>query len=144
MLKKPLLILVIVMFLSGCAMNNKERVDSGSNLEPNPVATSLTIEEKYYECVEIKSSLRSGFVELSSSLLQDDSELWAWFALTNSILDERREFLSEESLQLIEAYEYNFDRYQILQCDINFPVLKDPEANPYGQDLDDWTPSAIV
>lgn len=144
MLKKPLFILVIVMFLSGCAISNKERANSGSSSEPKPAATSLTIEEKYYECVEIKSSLRTGFLELSSSILQDDNELWAWFALTNSILDERRDFLSEQSLQLIDAYQYNFDRYQILQCEINFPVLKDPEVNPYGQDLDDWTPSAIV
>jgi hypothetical protein len=109
------------------------------------VATpSQTMEERYRECVDLKDRMRGAYAEILESLAEDDTELWAWFALTNSIQESRRSFLSQDSISIINKYKDYFDNYQILQCELNFPVLKDPEPDSNSVPEQPWTPSAIV
>ena len=63
---------------------------------------------------------------------------------TNSIQESRRSFLSQDSISIINKYKDYFDNYQILQCELNFPVLKDPEPDSNSVSEQPWTPSAIV
>ena len=144
MYKKAAGLLILSLTLTACASAKNQSQESAPTVAPKPSASALSMEDRYYECVGLKSDLRDGFFEISSSLLKDDNQSWAWFVLTKTIYEDRREFLSETSLALIDTYSNNFDRYQILQCEINFPVLKDPEVDANGQQQDNWTPSAIV
>jgi hypothetical protein len=105
---------------------------------------SLSMEDRYRECVDLKYRMRGTYEEILESLLEDDTELWAWFALTNSIQESRRSYLSQDSINLIDQYKDYFDNYQILQCELNFPVLKDPEPDSNLVPEKPWTPSAIV
>jgi hypothetical protein len=105
---------------------------------------SQSMEERYRECVDLKNQLRITYTEILQSLLRDDNELWAWFALTNSIKESRRNYLSQDSINLINEYRDFFDDYQILQCELNFPILKDQVPESDDQQAERWTPSAIV
>jgi hypothetical protein len=144
MYKKAMGLLAMSLILTACVNTKNQTQESAVTVAPKPSASALSMEDRYYECVKIKSELKDGFFELGTSLLKDDNQLWAWFMLTKTIYEDRREYLSETSLALIDTYSSNFDRYQILQCEINFPVLKDPEVDANGQQQENWTPSAIV
>ena len=103
-----------------------------------------SMEELYRECVDLKEELRVTYTEILQSLLMDDNELWAWFALTNQIKESRRNYLSQDSINLINEYRDFYDDYQIFQCELNFPVLKDREPESNNQQTEPWVPSAIV
>jgi hypothetical protein len=105
---------------------------------------NMTMEERYRECVGLKDQLRVAYADILQSLLKDDIELWAWFGFTNSIKESRRSFLSQNSINLINRYKGFFDDYQILQCELNFPVLKEPAPESSVQQTKPWYPSAIV
>ena len=114
--------------------------DDGKNYD----AANMTMEERYRGCVDLKNRMRDTYAEILQSLLRDDNELWAWFALTNSIKESRRDFLSQDSESLIYEYREFFDTYQILQCELNFPVLKERKSQSNDQQPEPWVPSAIV
>lgn len=105
---------------------------------------NLTMEERYRECVNLKESLRNTYAEILKSLMKDDIELAVWFGFTNSIKESRRSFLSQESINRINYYKDLFDKYQIYQCELNFPILKDPVPQSNGQEIVPWTASAII
>lgn len=105
---------------------------------------NLTMEERYRDCVNFKDSLKRAYVSIAQSLYKDDLELWGWFVYTNSIKEDRRDKLSQTSIDLIVEYKKVFDKYQIYQCELNFPILKDPVPQSNGQSTVPWTPSAIV
>jgi hypothetical protein len=105
---------------------------------------SQSMGDRYRECVDIKDRMMVTHAEILESLAEDDTELWAWFALTNSIQESRRSYLSQRSINLVNNYKDYFDNYQILQCELNFPVLKDPEPDSDSVPEKPWTPSAIV
>ena len=104
----------------------------------------MTMEERYRGCVDLKNRMRDTYADILQSLLRDDNELWAWFVLTNSIKESRRDYLSQDSESLIYEYREFFDTYQVLQCELNFPVLKERKPQSNDQQTEPWTPSAIV
>ena len=106
--------------------------------------SNMSMEKRYRECVNLKQLMRNNYMQILQSLLKDDNELWAWFVYTNSIKESRRSFLSQNSIDLINEYRGYFDDYQILQCELNFPILKEQELQSNGQQLEPWVPSAIV
>lgn len=116
----------------------------GSNNGKNYDAANMTMEERYRGCIDLKNRMRDTYAEILQSLLRDDNELWAWFALTNSIKESRRDYLSQDSESLIYEYRDFFNTYQILQCELNFPVLKERKLQSNDQQTEPWTPSAIV
>ena len=105
---------------------------------------NLTMEERYRDCTNFKESLKRMYLSVAQSLYKDDLELWGWFVFTNTIKENRRDKLSQASINLITEYKEIFDKYQIYQCELNFPILKDPVPQSNGQEIVPWTPSAIV
>jgi hypothetical protein len=105
---------------------------------------NLTMEERYRDCTNFKDSLKRMYLSVAQSLYKDDLELWGWFVFTNTIKENRRDKLSQASINLINEYKEIFDKYQIYQCELNFPILKDPVPQSNGQEIVPWTPSAIV
>ncbi len=106
-------------------------------------AANITMEERYRECVSIKRDLPSQ-IEIYESLMKDDEVLGGWYLVFLEIKEERRRFLSQRSINLIEERDTLFDSYQILQCELNFPVLKDPEPESNSVPEEPWTPSGVV
>ena len=104
----------------------------------------LTTEERYRKCVSIKQELPGLYLRVIESLMVDDSELGLWFTFYNQIKDELRGRVSQKSKDLMEKRKVLFDNYQILQCEINFPVLKDPEPESNLVPEEPWTPSGVV
>lgn len=109
-----------------------------------PINKNISMEERYRQCVDLKQNMSTSYLNLAKSLLGDDAQLWTYFVFTNSILEDRRGYLSQRSKNLISAYKYQFDSYQILQCELNFPILKEPVLQSNGQQEAPWYPSAIV
>ncbi len=105
---------------------------------------NLTMEERYRDCTNFKDSLKRMYLSIAQSLYKDDLDLWGWFVFTNSIKEDRRDKLSQDSINLINEYKKTFDKYQIYQCELNFPILKDPVPQSNGQEIVPWTASAIV
>jgi hypothetical protein len=105
---------------------------------------NLTMEERYKDCTNFKDSLKRMNLSIAQSLYRDDLELWGWFVYTNSIKADRRDKLSQTSINLINEYKEIFDKYQIYQCELNFPILKESAPQSNGQGIVPWTPSAIV
>lgn len=105
---------------------------------------NLTMEERYKDCTDFKNTLKRMYLEIAQSLYKDDLDLWGWFVFTNSIKEDRRDKLSQESINLINYYKKIFDKYQIYQCELNFPILKDPVPQSNGQEIVPWIASAIV
>jgi hypothetical protein len=104
---------------------------------------NMTMEERYRECVSIKRDLPSQ-IEIYESLMKDDEVLGGWYLVFLEIKEERRRYLSQRSINLIEERNALFDSYQILQCELNFPVLKDPEPDSNSVPEEPWTPSGVV
>jgi len=105
---------------------------------------NLTMEQRYSDCINFKDSLKRMYLSIAQSLYKDDLDLWGWFVFTNSIKEDRRDKLSQDSIFLINEYKKIFEKYQIYQCELNFPILKDPVPQSNGQEIVPWTPSAIV
>jgi hypothetical protein len=142
-------IVLTALLLAGCSGSTDR--SASPPLQPNveTPAEELTLEEKYQECVDLKTSMRSGKESLGQSLLADDNDLGVWFLYYGTIDESRRYYMSERSNQILAEYQASFDRYQILQCELNFPVLQDPRPNSYGdlsgtQPDEPWKPSAVL
>lgn len=144
-MKTPILsIVVTALLLAGCS-SSAERSGSSTleNVGETP-AEELTLEEKYQECVELKAAISTGKESLGQSLLADDNDLGTWFIFFGTIDESRRYYMSERSNQILAEFQASFDRYQILQCELNFPVLQEPKLPSYGTEtVEPWAPSAI-
>ena len=105
---------------------------------------NLTMEQRYRDCTNFKDSLKRMYLSIAQSLYKDDLDLWGWFVYTNTIKEDRRDKLSQGSINLINEYKKVFDRYQIFQCELNFPILKEPVPQSNGQEIVPWKASAIV
>jgi hypothetical protein len=103
-----------------------------------------SMEDRYRECVSIKQDLPGLYLRVIESLMNDDSELGVWFTFHNQIKEELRGRVSQRSKDLMEKRQVIFDRYQILQCELNFPVLKDPEDDSNSIPEEPWTPSGVL
>jgi hypothetical protein len=107
-------------------------------------SSKLSIEDRYDICVSTKKDLRGSYSRIIESLMNDDYELGVWFTFYNQIKDELRGRVSQKSKDLIDKRKVLFDNYQILQCELNFPVLKDPEPESNSVPEEPWTPSGVV
>lgn len=85
-----------------------------------------TLEKLYIECQQLKNDIENFQLEYFVS-----------FAKNPDFFNP-----SQETIEIQKKYQNAFDRFQILQCVLNFPVLEDKKLDP--SQIDSWNPSAIV